>query len=84
MLTLVRAQTEGLAGDAFRFKKQAVRVKNVIWARNMKTTVLLVRLVVLSKGRCALPHVSCCQVCVCVLVLYFIIAMLCGFGLSGC
>jgi len=63
-IELLVDKTEGLAGDAFRFKKQAARAKTAIWSRNMKSAALLV-----AFG---------------VLILYFVLAMMCGVGLGNC
>jgi vesicle-associated membrane protein 7 len=41
-IELLVDKTEGLAGDAFRFKKQASRVKHAQWVKNMKLTVVAV------------------------------------------
>jgi vesicle-associated membrane protein 7 len=41
-IELLVDKTEGLAGDAFRFKKQTSRLKHAMWVKNMKMTVLLV------------------------------------------
>ena len=37
-IELLVDKTEGLAGDAFRFKKQSTRLKQQMWAKNMKMT----------------------------------------------
>ena len=41
-IELLVDKTEVLAGDAFRFKKQASRVKHAQWVKNMKLTVVAV------------------------------------------
>ena len=37
-IELLVDKTEGLAGDAFRFKKQSTRLKQQMWVKNMKMT----------------------------------------------
>lgn len=37
-IELLVDKTEGLAGDAFRFKKQSSRLKHAMWVKNMKLT----------------------------------------------
>jgi vesicle-associated membrane protein 7 len=46
-IELLVDKTESLAGDAFRFKKQATRVKHAQWVKNMKLTVVAVCVAVL-------------------------------------
>lgn len=40
-IELLVDKTEGLAGDAFRFKRQSTSLGRTMWLRNMKSTVLL-------------------------------------------
>lgn len=40
-IELLVDKTEGLAGDAFRFKKQTTRLKHAMWVKNIKLVVAL-------------------------------------------
>ena len=52
-IELLVDKTEVLAGDAFRFKKQASRVKHAQWVKNMKLTVVAVCVGVRPSSLCS-------------------------------